>query len=129
MNGIVGPTSIQIPGTAQPAPRVPSSFRMGLARGLTGGFNRLLEELSSDLSARRQYRRRIRGFRSAGFGNDEAEALATLSETDPNLAGQIALGTIRQRQQARISPSHMREYLGLGRPEITPGPEQQAVTP
>lgn len=126
-NGRFGSRFIPFRGTGQPAPTLMQAAMTGLGEGVQSALGSLMGEMASDLSRRRKYKRRISGFKKAGFSNEEAEALATLSETDPNLAGNMAFEAIKQRQQARVSPSQTREYLGLGRPEITPGPQMQAV--
>ena len=117
---IYEPKRTFIPGTGKPAPRQPGAFTSGFATGLGQGFNYLFTGLTNDLAERRDYKKRLEGFTKAGLTLRESEALSTLSQTDPQLAGQLALGAIRQRQEPRIQLPQQQPYQGQASPQLTP---------
>ena len=125
---IYEPKRTFIPGTGKPAPRQPGAFTSGFATGLGQGFNYLFTGLTNDLAERRDYKKRLEGFTKAGLTLRESESLATLSQTDPQLAGQLALGAIRQRQEPRIQLPQQQPYQGQASPQLTPVQAGQLVS-
>lgn len=110
----------EIPGTRPPRPLTPrpmsgwEAFGHGAVSGLSRSLDYWLEDLTKSASRRRTQKSRESGFRKAGFTPEQAEALSTIADTDPQLASQMALDELRR--EPTVSQDQIRRLTGAQQP-------------